>query len=233
MPPNSLCVRTGIPRIPSESHPDLSAPFLHFHRVSQTLSAVPPQPRSLPGLPFLAPTRPWQAGGWSRDAGPVADRDFAGQALRAGTPGCWLLEPRPPGQARCPLPGSQPRPNRLLFRSPRPWLGCTGCGAVHSDRCGPRGGRGKVAAAGQWALQGRGFLEDSGCVILEPPGTTSFSWSCTCCWRPMICRGLVLLGLSQLWLEKKNNQKTKQSHVAPSSLFRLVSLWANVESCFK
>lgn len=88
---------------------------------------------------------------------------------------------------------------------------------MHSDRCGPRGGRGKVVTAGQWALQGGGFLEDSGCVILEPPGTTtSFSSSCTCCWRPMICRGLVLLGLSQLWLGEKKSAKKQNSteHVA-------------------
>lgn len=104
---------------------------------------------------------------------------------------------------------------------------------MHSDRCGPRGGRGKVVTAGQWALQGGGFLEDSGCVILEPPGTTtSFSSSCTCCWRPMICRGLVLLGLSQLWLGEKICQKTKQhgARSCPLCVFGLVSPWVNVES---
>lgn len=99
---------------------------------------------------------------------------------------------------------------------------------MHSDRCGSQGCRCRVATTGQWALQGSGFLEDLGCVILEPPGTTSFSSGCTCCWRPVIRRGLVRLGLCQSCREKQS-----QARSCPFYLFGFVSLWANRESCFK
>lgn len=99
---------------------------------------------------------------------------------------------------------------------------------MHSDRCGSQGSRPRVAAPGQWALQGCGFLEDSGCVILEPPGTTGFSSGCTCCWRPVICRGLVLSGLCQSWREKQSRVRS-----CPFYVFGLVPLWVNGESCFQ
>lgn len=110
-----VCIPTWMPPgLPLHSHPDPPGPPLIPTRIPQTPSTFPPRPLDplcsliparIPPRPPLPGSRRALAGRWllwSRDAGRSANRGLPGQALRAETPGCSPLEPRLPGQARCP-----------------------------------------------------------------------------------------------------------------------------------
>lgn len=195
--PLSLHSHLHAPRTPSAFAPGFSGPLwfpprslrfpLHSHRIPRTLSAS--HPSSIPpGLLSLAPSGPWPAGGCS-GAGTLdaVNRDLLGQSE---TPWCWLLghacQVRPRVSSRAPSPGL----TGFYFGLPG-----LGLGAPDVARCTQTGAAGRegrhrraVGAARPW------LPDDSEYIILEPPGTASFSSGCTCCWRPMICWGLVLLG---------------------------------------
>lgn len=228
MPSDSLSIRTRILRIPSVFHPDPSEP-LSISAASLRRSLIPARIPPRPPLPGsrLALAGRWLL--WSRDAGRSANRDLA-------WPGPARWDPRVLAslgracQLRPGTPSQAASPGLTGFYFGLPGLGsgapdvarCTQTGAAHRAAAvgSPPPGSGRCKALASWKIRAA--------LILEPPGTKSFSSGCTCCWRPVICRGLVRLGLCQSRREKQSRARS-----CPFYLFGFVSLWANGESCFK